>query len=65
MHKGEVGQTQTPSRCGDHIQRLIGSTGNFALLAGDDPAQVHEMVSGRLRNADAFDGWEAPNTIGI
>lgn len=45
-----------------HIQRLI-ITGNFALLAGIDPAQVHEWYLAVY--ADAFEWVEAPNTIGM
>jgi len=45
-----------------HIQRLM-IIGNFALLAGIDPAQVHEWYLAVY--ADAFEWVEAPNTIGI
>ena len=45
-----------------HIQRLM-ITGNFALLAGIDPAQVHEWYLAVY--ADAFEWVEAPNTIGM
>ncbi len=45
-----------------HIQRLM-VTGNFALLAGVDPAQVHEWYLAVY--ADAFEWVEAPNTIGM
>jgi len=45
-----------------HIQRLM-VTGNFALLAGLDPAQVEEWY---LRvYADAFEWVELPNTHGM
>ena len=45
-----------------HIQRLM-VTGNFALLAGVDPEQVHEWYLEVY--ADAFEWVEAPNTIGM
>ncbi len=45
-----------------HIQRLM-ITGNFALLAGIDPAQVHEWYLSVY--IDAFEWVEAPNTIGM
>lgn len=45
-----------------HIQRLM-VTGNFALLAGVDPAQVHEWYLAVY--ADAFEWVEAPNTVGM
>ena len=45
-----------------HIQRLM-VTGNYALLAGVDPHQVHEWYLGVY--ADAFEWVEAPNTIGM
>ncbi|MCE8556118.1 cryptochrome/photolyase family protein [Ruegeria pomeroyi] len=45
-----------------HIQRLM-ITGNFALLAGVDPQQVHEWYLAVY--ADAFEWVEAPNTIGM
>lgn len=45
-----------------HIQRLM-VTGNYALLAGVDPYQVHEWYLGVY--ADAFEWVEAPNTIGM
>ena len=45
-----------------HIQRLM-VTGNFALLTGVDPVQVHEWYLAVY--ADAFEWVEAPNTIGM
>ena len=45
-----------------HIQRLM-VTGNFALLAGIDPGQVHEWYLAVY--IDAFEWVEAPNTVGM
>ena len=45
-----------------HIQRLM-VIGNFALLAGLDPAQVHRWYLGIY--IDAFEWVEAPNTLGM
>ncbi|MCC6007630.1 MAG: cryptochrome/photolyase family protein [Rhodobacteraceae bacterium] len=45
-----------------HIQRLM-VTGNFALLAGLDPREVHEWYLAVY--ADAFEWVEAPNTLGM
>ena len=45
-----------------HIQRLM-ITGNFALLAGLDPFQVHEWYLAVY--ADAFEWVEMPNTLGM
>lgn len=45
-----------------HIQRLM-VTGNFALLTGLDPAQVHEWYLSVY--IDAFEWVEVPNTIGM
>ena len=55
--------TQTRDRAyAHHIQRLM-VTGNFALLAGMDPAQVHEWYLSVY--IDALEWVEAPNTIGM
>ena len=45
-----------------HIQRLM-VTGNFALLAGLDPKQVHEWYLAVY--ADAYEWVELPNTLGM
>lgn len=45
-----------------HIQRLM-VIGNFALLAGVDPAQVHRWYLGIY--IDAFEWVELPNTLGM
>lgn len=45
-----------------HIQRLM-ITGNFALLAGIDPHQVHAWYLAVYM--DAFEWVEAPNTVGM
>ncbi len=56
-----VGQTRTEAYA-HHIQRLM-VTGNFALLAGVNPAEVHEWYLAVY--ADAFEWVEAPNTLGM
>lgn len=59
--KAALQQTKTEAYA-HHIQRLM-VTGNFALLAGIDPHQVHEWYLSVY--ADAYEWVEAPNTIGM
>jgi deoxyribodipyrimidine photolyase-related protein len=56
-----VGQTRDMAYA-HHIQRLM-VTGNFALLAGVDPRQVHEWYLSVY--IDAFEWVESPNTVGM
>jgi deoxyribodipyrimidine photolyase-related protein len=56
-----VGQTREDAYA-HHIQRLM-VTGNFALLAGVDPAEVHEWYLAVYW--DAIEWVEAPNTVGM
>jgi len=56
-----VEQTRTEAYA-HHIQRLM-VTGNFALLAGVDPHEVHEWYLAVY--ADAYEWVEAPNVIGM
>ena len=59
--RAAVGQTEALAYA-HHIQRLM-VTGNFALLAGVDPAAVHEWYLSVY--IDAFEWVEAPNTLGM
>ena len=59
--QASVGQTRDLAYA-HHIQRLM-VTGNFALLAGVDPGQVHEWYLAVY--IDAFEWVEAPNVVGM
>ncbi|NNF77961.1 MAG: cryptochrome/photolyase family protein, partial [Rhizobiales bacterium] len=56
-----ITQTKTEAYA-HHIQRLM-ITGNFAMLAGVDPHEVHEWYLAVY--ADAFEWVELPNTLGM
>ncbi len=59
--RAAIGQTKTEAYA-HHIQRLM-VTGNFALIAGLDPKQVHEWYLAVY--ADAYEWVELPNTLGM
>lgn len=59
--RGAIEQTRDEAYA-HHIQRLM-VTGNFALLAGVDPYQLHEWYLAVY--ADAYEWVEAPNTVGM
>jgi len=59
--KAAIGQTMDLAYA-HHIQRLM-ITGNFALLAGIDPREVHEWYLGVY--IDALEWVELPNTLGM
>ena len=59
--KAAIGQTIEEAYA-HHIQRLM-ITGNFAMLAGVDPHEVHEWYLAVY--ADAYEWVELPNVIGM
>lgn len=56
-----ISQTKTEAYA-HHIQRLM-VTGNFAMLIGVEPKQIHEWYLAVY--ADAYEWVEMPNTIGM
>jgi deoxyribodipyrimidine photolyase-related protein len=59
----KVAVTQTKEQAyAHHIQRLM-VTGNFAMLAGIDPHELHEWYLSVY--ADAYEWVELPNTVGM
>ena len=56
-----IGQTKEEAYA-HHIQRLM-ITGNFAMLAGVNPKEVHEWYLAVY--ADAYEWVELPNTLGM
>ena len=59
--KAAVTQTKEQAYA-HHIQRLM-VTGNFAMLAGIDPQELHEWYLSVY--ADAYEWVELPNTVGM
>ncbi len=59
--KAAVTQTREQAYA-HHIQRLM-VTGNFAMLAGIDPSELHDWYLSVY--ADAFEWVELPNTVGM
>ena len=59
--RAAIGQTKREAYA-HHIQRLM-VTGNYAMLIGADPREVHEWYLAVY--ADAYEWVEAPNTIGM
>lgn len=59
--RAALGQTKAHAYA-HHIQRLM-VTGNFALLTGVDPKQIHEWYLAVY--VDAFEWVELPNTLGM